>query len=268
MATRTVTRSVTSGIASGSSTHARSHLRSATGKGKATDNPQQTPTPPNADRKSSTTADPNNREDPPDDPDRGNPDDNNDPDDPDDPDDHDEPQDDLPGNQDELSAGDAVRLLVNALKSTGKPPKSKVREPDTFDGSTPKKLRTFLAQCRLNFEDQPTSFPSKRSKVTYALSYVSGTALQWFEPAILEPPTLTADHFMNDYGLFVDELKLNFGPYDPEADAEAAIENLFMKDSQHIVKYIGILPTRCRNPLGRQSSLPTILQKSSCVSQK
>jgi hypothetical protein len=43
---------------------------------------------------------------------------------------------------------------------------------------------------------------------------------------------------MNNYGLFVDELKLNFGPYDPKADAKAAIENLFMKDSQHIVKYI------------------------------
>jgi hypothetical protein len=43
---------------------------------------------------------------------------------------------------------------------------------------------------------------------------------------------------MNDYGSFMDELKLNFRPYDPKADAEAAIENLFMKDSQHIVKYI------------------------------
>jgi hypothetical protein len=36
---------------------------------------------------------------------------------------------------------------------------------------------------------------------------------------------------MNDCGLFVDESKLNFGPYDPKADGEAAIENLVMKDS-------------------------------------
>jgi hypothetical protein len=64
------------------------------------------------------------------------------------------------------------------LKSTGKPLKSKVQEPDTFDGSTPKRLWTFLAQCQLNFKDQPTSFPSERSKVTYTLSYLSGTALQ------------------------------------------------------------------------------------------
>jgi hypothetical protein len=211
MMTRTITtRSVTSGAAASTSAHDRSHIRSAAGKGKAV-GPKQTPTPPNADRESSTTTDPNNHEDPPDDPEiPNNPDDPDN--DPDDPDDNDEPQQDLPDKPDELSAGEAVRLLVNVLKSTGKPPKSKVREPDTFDRSNLKKLQTFLAQCRLNFQDQPMSYPSERSKVTYALSYLSGTAMQWFEPVILEPPTLNANHFMNDYGLFVDELKLNFGP--------------------------------------------------------
>jgi len=28
-----------------------------------------------------------------------------------------------------------------------------VYEPDTFDGTDPKKLRTFLVQCELNFQD-------------------------------------------------------------------------------------------------------------------
>ena len=254
--TRTTTRrSVAAAVTASSSAHEKSHLKARAGKERAIDPPIQTPTPPNADRNSSTTADPNGQNNhpdnhenpgnnpipggsgnPPDDPYDGAPDDPDDPDNSDD-DNNNTPQ-DLPRDQESVSAGDAIQLLVNALKSTGKPPKSKVREPNTFDGSTPKKLRTFLAQCRLNFEDRPTSFPSERTKVTYALSYLSGTALQWFEPAILEPLSLSADHFMNDYDLFVDELKLNFGPYDPEADAEAAIENLVMKDTQHIVKYI------------------------------
>ena len=32
---------------------------------------------------------------------------------------------------------------------------AKVREPDTFDGTDPKKLRTFLVQCELCFQDRP-----------------------------------------------------------------------------------------------------------------
>ena len=29
-----------------------------------------------------------------------------------------------------------------------------VRKPDTFDGTNPKKLHTFLVQCKLNFQDR------------------------------------------------------------------------------------------------------------------
>ena len=38
--------------------------------------------------------------------------------------------------------------------------RTKVREPDTFDGTDPRKLRAFLVQCELNFQDRPKAFAS------------------------------------------------------------------------------------------------------------
>ena len=234
MMTRTATRHANmSAVTTGSSAHARSHANTiAKGKKRAVDPIQQTPTPPNpppSDDDPMNESLPSN--DPPNDP-SGDP-----PEDPDD--DPDDSKDQNIDKPEELTARGAIKLLVSALKSgSKKSPKTKVREPDTFDGSSPKKLRTFLAQCSLNFENRASLFTSDRAKVTYALSYLSGTAQQWFEADIISPPTLDADHYMNDYPSFVNELKLNFGPFDPKADAETAIENLVMKDNHHIAKYV------------------------------
>ncbi|KAI0362863.1 hypothetical protein BV20DRAFT_959431, partial [Pilatotrama ljubarskyi] len=57
-----------------------------------------------------------------------------------------------------------------------------VREPDQFDGSNSDELRIFFAQLELVFKARPRTFNSEAKKVTYALSYLKGTALQWFEP--------------------------------------------------------------------------------------
>jgi hypothetical protein len=132
----------------------------------------------------------------------------------------------------------AMQYLANTIKSTKEPGKSKVREPDTFDGSSPKKLRTFFVQCRLNFDDRPSSYPTEQSKVTFALSYLSGTALSWFEPALSRPTWAVPPPWMTSWNLFMKELERNFGPYDAEGDAEAALENLVMRDNHHVNKYI------------------------------
>jgi hypothetical protein len=132
---------------------------------------------------------------------------------------------------------DAMRLLAQTITASREPSKTKVREPDVFDGTNPKKLRTFLVQCQLNFEDRPTAFTSGKSKVTFSLSYLTGTALAWFEPTLLgkvfPPPP-----WLNNYTLFTQQLERNFGPYDAEGEAENAIDNLVMKDSQRIAKYV------------------------------
>jgi hypothetical protein len=59
--------------------------------------------------------------------------------------------------------------------------KAKLWDPDQFDGSDLKNLRGFLLQCKLNFSDKPESFPDDAAKVSYALSFLKGTALDYFE---------------------------------------------------------------------------------------
>jgi hypothetical protein len=48
-----------------------------------------------------------------------------------------------------------------------------------------------------------------------------------------EPPV-----WISDYSKFTSELKQNFGPHDPEGDAENELEALRMKDNQWMVKYL------------------------------
>ena len=59
---------------------------------------------------------------------------------------------------------------------------TRLREPNTFDGSDANKLRVFILQCSLHFQDRANAFSSGRTKVTYALSFLTGPALGWFEP--------------------------------------------------------------------------------------
>ena len=112
--------------------------------------------------------------------------------------------------------------------------RAKAKEPDTFDGSDPKKLNNFILLCNLYFRNNPAYFDDE-SKVTFALSYLRGTALEYFEPSILDSDD-TPD-WMDDWSAFLRTLRVQFGPIDPTADAEDGIDNLKMQDNQHIVKY-------------------------------
>jgi len=44
----------------------------------------------------------------------------------------------------------AINKLIHTHPSMSKP---KLQEPDPFNGSDPKKLHTFIFQCKLNFRD-------------------------------------------------------------------------------------------------------------------
>ena len=67
---------------------------------------------------------------------------------------------------------------------------TRLQEPNTFDGSDTNKLRVFILQCSLHFLDHANAFSSGRTKVTYALSFLTGPALGWFEPALFGPALL------------------------------------------------------------------------------
>ena len=131
----------------------------------------------------------------------------------------------------------AIMLLTQSLSS---PKKStvwtKAREPDVFDRSDTCKLQPFLVQCTLNFCNHPDAFTSNSDKVTFMLSYLKGTVLDWFEPLLNSGESLP---WLDDYSNFIGELKNNFGPHDPEGEAEADLENLKMHDNQCILKYLG-----------------------------
>ena len=133
----------------------------------------------------------------------------------------------------------AITLLADSLKSqTPKSEKAKAREPDTFDGSEAKKLIPFLFQCVLFFRSNPKQYASGTAQVNFALSFLRGTALQWFEPHIMDSELdETTPEFLTDWKSFSEELKLNFGVADPKGDAREDLETLRMKDNQRIVKY-------------------------------
>ncbi|KAG6326960.1 hypothetical protein ID866_12129 [Astraeus odoratus] len=114
----------------------------------------------------------------------------NDPD-PDDPDD-DGGDDDAPDPDAEdnplLTLTNAISHLSRATRHRPEDSgaaRTKVCEPDTFDGTDPKKLREFLVQCELNFHDRPQAFRLDLWKVGFALSFLKGIALAWFEPNLL-----------------------------------------------------------------------------------
>ncbi|KIM67512.1 hypothetical protein SCLCIDRAFT_85220, partial [Scleroderma citrinum Foug A] len=63
--------------------------------------------------------------------------------------------------------------------------KTKVCKPNTFNGTDPCKLCTFLILCELNFQNRPKAFAMDCAKVTYVQSYLRGMALKWFKLDLL-----------------------------------------------------------------------------------
>jgi len=85
-------------------------------------------------------------------------------------------------------------------------------------------------QLELNFLDQPKVFCHDCTKVNYALSYLKGTALDWFEPGLFGTGGTLAPSWLTSYSDFLYKLRMNFGPHDPTGDAESELEHLHMKE--------------------------------------
>jgi hypothetical protein len=176
----------------------------------------------------------------PDDPD--GPEDPNDPDDPDGPNGPNGGPDDDPDDEPDPSSLflNALHDLSDSLRTLRQPQaakseKIKVRDPDTFDGTNPRKLRDFLVSCNLHFRDRSDVFASDEKRILFILTYLKGSALSWFEPG-LNDPTNSA-HWMWNYQAFLGELEDNFGPHDPVGDAEKSLSELVMKKAAKIMKY-------------------------------
>src|SRR6266481_5877351 len=131
----------------------------------------------------------------------------------------------------------AITLLAQKLTSPATPtiPHVKIREPDTFDGADPHQLCTFLLQCSLNFKERADAFSTDDAKVTYALSFLTGSVMDCFKPYLHDannPPL-----WLSSYDLFCKELESNFGLFNPEGEAEAEIEVLWMPENDRATIY-------------------------------
>ncbi|KAF5372100.1 hypothetical protein D9758_004920 [Tetrapyrgos nigripes] len=115
--------------------------------------------------------------------------------------------------------------------------KTEVKKPDVFDGLDPKMLCPFLIQIQINLQNRPKAYTTDAAKISFTLSYLSGTALEFFELEILNPDPEEPAPWTLDFGIFVKELKDNFGVFDEVGDAEDQLEALFMKDSDQATKY-------------------------------
>src|SRR5882724_5305252 len=140
--------------------------------------------------------------------------------------------DDTPVTNSQADATAIAEAIGKVLKTNNSKPK--LREPDPFDGSDPRKLRTFILQCKLDFRDRKEAFEDNSDKVNYVLSYLKGTALDCFESTVLDP---IEPLWLSDFDLFIEELETNFGTYDPIGEAEAELEGLRMHDSHQATKY-------------------------------
>src|SRR6266481_2137 len=77
----------------------------------------------------------------------------------------------------DLTAAIAFLAQTLATPTPVSAPSTKLREPDTFDGADPNKLRTVLLQFGLHFLDHAHTFSDDGAKVAYTLSFLAGPAL-------------------------------------------------------------------------------------------
>ena len=134
--------------------------------------------------------------------------------------------------QETLNLVEAISLMTEELKChDDKSDKAKAKDLDTFDGSNPHKLNSFLFLCNLYFSNN-LSYANDNAKVTFTLTYLHGMALDFFEPALSGLDN--APEWLDNLSAFVHTLHSQFGP---TVDAEDSIDSLKMQDNQCILKY-------------------------------
>ncbi|KAJ3851369.1 hypothetical protein EV368DRAFT_83610 [Lentinula lateritia] len=100
----------------------------------------------------------------------------------------------------------------------------------------PHLLRPSLGKTRAGLLCQGFTFTNQR-KVNYTLSYLSGSAKEWFVPDILDPDLDLLLAWTSSFKAIVKEPQDNFGVYDMQGDTEDSLEYLKMKETENIRKY-------------------------------
>lgn len=136
-----------------------------------------------------------------------------------------------------LAMINVLNQIASNLTSFQTPSDTKMKQPDAFDGSDPYKLRKFLVTVQLNINVKPKAYDTDSKKISYVLSYLSGAALDWFEPEILYGNRTNPPAWLVSFPSFIKELQDNFGHFDIKGDAENRLGKLVMGKNERIVKY-------------------------------
>ena len=102
--------------------------------------------------------------------------------------------------------------MTKELKHRDSTPNSSganAKKPDTFDGTDPKKLNNFILLCNLFFWNN-SAYSNNEAKVTFALSYLCGIALKYFEPTLMDSDKDL--EWLTDWSTFIQVLHTQFGP--------------------------------------------------------
>jgi hypothetical protein len=155
------------------------------------------------------------------------------------------------GGADNLSVRDLLRILGPILAERRGPPHTpavaplhprrlKVNSPEEFDGRSPKKLKSFLVSCNHAFRADPDTFRPHDKRVSYALSYLRGSAQRHFDTQLEdeEDADFIPPDWLHDWSRFVEELRDMFGDPNAEATAEADLDGLRMRTNQKFADFL------------------------------
>ena len=78
-----------------------------------------------------------------------------------------------------------------------------VKEPDLFSKGSPDKLRAFIFQYQIYFRACEREFLKNTERIFFAISYLQGVALDYFEPFINEAKAYQNFDFLEDWSAFV-----------------------------------------------------------------
>ena len=102
------------------------------------------------------------------------------------------------------------------------------------------------------------AFATDSAKVNYMVSFLRGTALDYFEPGL---STEREPAWVSDFPLFWSELETHFGPYNAFGDTEAELEQLVMKDNHKAVRFF-VEFNRIASRLGNEYSESALLWRA------
>ncbi|MBW0559980.1 hypothetical protein O181_099695 [Austropuccinia psidii MF-1] len=109
-----------------------------------------------------------------------------------------------------------------------------MKAPYSFDGTQAQKLRGLIQSCQLIFQNNPANLFSDRKKVLYSTSFLTGRSGKWIEPYLSNISNEDPSYLLNNWKLFETQLFTLFDDPNEVRKAEQELDNLRMKESDHV----------------------------------